>query len=420
MQFKRINPLPHTIEQEPSDTDQTYYRGTALVPKNRGFILLEDATIICQSGKTISISETTDMDIPITHPNCVWIPGLVDAHLHFPQTRITGSASGPLIPWLNSSVFPEEARFSDNEYARQVAKEFCQRMISAGTTTAFIYSSAHPKATDILFEELDTHGLRAYAGMTLMNRNAPPEVLLNTEQARIASIELIKKWNNKDNGRLQYVITPRFAISCTPDLLEMAAELMETYDLWMQTHLSENKDEIRFTRELFPLSASYTHIYNDFGLLSNKSIFAHCIHLTNSEWKLLASQRAIIAHCPDSNFFLGSGGMSLHKQKEYGVDLMMGSDIGAGRSFSIPLTTGRAYDNALLQEYPINSEELLYTACVAPRKRLGIIDEADFSVLPIQQATQKKHIIDALLFRHDQTTVAATYVRGRLLRKHAP
>ena len=405
--------LPHTTEQEPPNTEYSVYRGMCLVPEESGFRLIHDAIITCQSGKIHSISPADNPQIPITHPDCIWIPGLVDAHLHFPQTRITGSASGPLLPWLNESVFPEEARFSDRAYAQAVAKEFCDSLIQAGTTTAFIYSSAHPDATDALFEELNKRGIRGYAGMTLMNRNAPDNVLLCTEKAHDASVNLIKKWHNHDDGRLQYVITPRFAISCTADMLEMAAKLARKYDLWVQTHLSENQDEIDFTMSLFSGSSSYTALYKDFDLLHNKTIFAHCIHMQHEELLLLRDADAVIAHCPDSNFFLGSGGMSIESMRSNNIEIMLGSDIGAGRSFSIPMTAGRAYDNALLQRNVITPEELLYYSCVAPRKRLTLMKEADFSVFQIDHKQTKKEIIDALLFRHDKIKAAAVYVRGQ-------
>ena len=407
--------MHHTIEQEPHDTNHRIYRGTCLIPSEDGFQLMDDALITCSGGTIQSIAPASNSNIPTTHPNCVWIPGLVDAHLHFPQTRITGSASGPLLPWLNESVFPEESKFAHRDYADIVAAEFCDALIAAGTTTAFIYSSAHPQATDALFTELSKRGLRGYAGMTLMNRNAPQEVLLDTPEAYHASVELIEKWHGAENGRLKYVITPRFAISCTPDLLQMAAELSNKYDLWVQTHLSENQDEIDFTMSLFPSSDTYTSLYEDFGLLHDKTIFAHCIHMQPSEWSLLQKNNVVVAHCPDSNFFLGSGGMDLHSVHTHNIEMMMGSDIGAGRSFSIPLTAGRAYDNALLQQFPITSEQLLFSSCVSPRIRLNIIEQADFSVFPLSHQKTKKEIIDALLFRHDNTHATATYVAGNKL-----
>jgi len=411
-----MRPLPPTTEQEPNDINITQYRGRALLPKEQSFLYIEDALIQCSNGKILSIAPAGNSKIPITHYGGVWIPGLVDSHLHYPQTRITGSASGPLIPWLNSSVFPEEARFSEPKYARSVAIEFCNRLIKAGTTTAFIYSSPHPQATHILFEELENHGIRGYAGMTLMNRNAPDENLLSTSEAYKESIDLIHTWNHRDHGRLQYVITPRFCISCTPELLEMASGLCTDHDLWMQTHLSENRDEIEFTLSLFPDSSSYTDIYHQFGLIHQKSIYAHCIHLEENELKCLAEQQAIIAHCPDSNFFLGSGGMPIQKILRHNISIMLGSDIGAGRSFSIAMTAGRAYDNSLLQNHMLSPETLLYLACVAPRKRLSIMDEADFSVVSVPPGASKKSVIDAILFRHDQCTAIATYVRGQQLR----
>jgi len=200
-------------------------------------------------------------------------------------------------------------------------------------------------------------------------------------------------------------------------MLEMAAGLCKDYDLWMQTHLSENLDEITFTLSLFPEAQDYTDIYYRFGLLHQKSIFAHCIHLSPNELQTIAREKSIVAHCPDSNFFLGSGGMSIQQIQEHNIDIMMGSDIGAGRSFSIPMTTGRAYDNALLKNHSITPEELLFLACVAPRHRLSIMDEADFTVFSVPKGIDKKSIIDSILFQHDNNQAVATYVRGKKLRQ---
>ena len=186
--------------------------------------------------------------------------------------------------------------------------------------------------------------------MTLMNRNAPENVLLSTQDAHRASIELIEKWHDYDRGRLQYVVTPRFAISCTPDMLQMASELARKYDLWVQTHLSENQDEIDFTLSLFHSLHPILDLYKDFDLLHSKTIFAHCIHMTPDEHMLLKNPMRL-SHIVQIAIFWEVV-MSLETFKSNGIELMLGSDIGAGRSFSILMTAGRAYDNALLQNMP--------------------------------------------------------------------
>lgn len=402
---------------------ENYLRGRVLLPNaNNGFDYIPDAIIAIQSGKIQSIEKATPQtQSPITYPNGVILPGFVDSHLHFPQTRITGSASGPLLPWLNTSVFPEESKFSDIEYAQMVAKEFCDHLIRSGTTSAVIFSSSHREAADVLFTEASNRGLKAMIGMTLMNRNAPQSLIHTTEQAKRDSLFLIDKWHNQDHGRLRFCITPRFAISCTPQMLEMAGQLAADHHLWVQSHLSENKDEIAYTMELFPKHPNYLSVYKDFGLLTAKSIYAHCIHLTDQEWRDFIEAGACVGHCPDSNFFLGSGCMPLAKAAKMGAKITLGSDIGAGRTFSMRTIAGRGYDASLMVQDVVSPEHLLYWSTVAGHQHLQFAgglspgQDADICVIKVPHYDNKKQIIDAILFRHDHPEAIATYVRGKKL-----
>ena len=403
-------------------------RGRVLRPREEParFELLPDALIeLDADGRIQAVGPApADCRVPETHPGTVLLPGFVDTHIHFPQTRMIGSASGPLLTWLERSVFPEEGRFRERAYAEQVAVEFCDALIAQGTTSASIFSSSHPEATDALFTELSRRGLRGMAGLTLMDRGAPPAVLREAPAALEACEALIERWHGHDAGRLRFCVTPRFALSCTSELMRGAARLAEKHGLWMQTHLSENREELRATAAAFPASADYLGVYEDHGLVGGRSLFAHCIHLSEGEWGRMARHNAAVAHCPDSNFVLGSGCMPLRQATDRGIRVGLGTDMGAGRTFSLRRVAASAYDAALVVQSPVAPEELLWRATVGGALALGLEGvgritpghEADLIAVdvPAHLSTQEG-LIDALLFRRDAGPVRATYVRGRRL-----
>lgn len=412
--------IPHTL------------RGRVLAPHadERRFTLHGDALIRLGPGGTIASLEDAPAGCttPETWPGTVLLPGLVDVHLHYPQTRIVGSASGTLLPWLEGAVFPEEARFVDLEYAERVAGEFCDAMVAQGTTTAAVFGTSHPGATDVLFEELDRRGMRAAAGMTLMNRGAPAALLRDTDAAMEAGEELVRRWHDHDDGRLRYGCTPRFALSCDAEMMRRAGEQAARHGLLIQTHLSENLEELRRTAADFPDAADYLGVYEQFGLVGERSILAHCIHLSADEWDRLARHRAAVAHCPDSNFFLGSGCMPLAQALQRGIRVGLGTDMGAGRTFSVRRVAAAAYDAAQLVDAPVPPEELLWLAtrggaiALGLEQRIGCIApgfEADLAAIEVPDHPQDVDLIDALLFRHDAGPVRATVVRGRLLESGA-
>ena len=320
----------------------------------------------------------------IKRPGAVWMPGFVDTHVHYPQTAIIGSASGPLLDWLSTSVFPEEAKFSDDAYAELVARRFTDSMLSQGTTCAAVFSSSHVSSTDILFRAFAQRGLSGELGLTLMDRGAPDDVLCPAERALEGSRQLIETWNGYDNGRLGFCITPRFGLSCTPDLLKGAGRLAQEYNLMVQTHLSENSAELIATAEAFPHAADYLGVYESLGLLHDRSLFAHCIWLSEDEWSRFSKAGASVAHCPDSNFFLGSGQMPLSEVQSRGIKMGLGSDVGAGRSFSLRKACARAYDASRISESPVMPDQLLWYATrggalALGRERLGLISEGAFA-----------------------------------------
>jgi guanine deaminase len=412
------------VSEQPLQT----LRGRVLSPQvDPGrFELLPDALLTLEADGRIRAVEPAPADCPVpeTHPGAVWLPGFVDTHVHFPQTRKLGSASGPLLTWLERTVFPEESRFRERAYAEQVAVEFCDALVAQGTTCAAIFSSSHPEATDALFAELSRRGLRALTGLTLMDRGAPAAVLHEAPAALDACAALIERWHEHDGGRLRFCVTPRFALSCTSELMRGAARLAERHGLWIQTHLSENPEELRATAGAFPASADYLGVYEDHGLVGGRTLLAHCIHLSDGEWDRLARRGASVAHCPDSNFFLGSGCMPLRKATGRGVRVGLGSDVGAGRTFSLRRVAASAYDAALLVQAPVPPEELLWRATTGGALALGLGErvgriapgyEADLVAVDVPAHVGTEGLIDALLFRHDAGAVRATYVRGKRL-----
>ena len=397
----------------------TFLRGQLLEPEDRSFRYHPDALITIVDGKIQQVEETpSDCTIPISHPNCILLPGFTDSHIHFPQTNVCGSASGPLLPWLKKTVFPEEAKFADNSYANEVLEVFCESLVRSGVCAAAIFSSSHYSATDILFQGLERSGIKALAGMTLMNRNAPSNILTDVEQAKKEMQTLIADWHGKDNDRLRYCITPRFAIACDERMLQMAGDLSKEHNLWVQTHISENNDEIEFIKSLFPDLQNYLHVYDHFGLLHERSLYAHCIHFSDKDWKQFSDANAVVTHCPDSNFFLGSGCMEYNKARSFGAKMSIGTDVGAGRSFSMRLATARGYDASLLVGSPVPAEELLWSATIGGAIHLQFnrpwsdSADADIIAIPVENSKTKSRIIDNILFQHDHPTVQATYVRG--------
>lgn len=361
-----------------------------------------------------------------TRPGAVWLPGFVDAHVHYPQTRMVGSASGPLLEWLNTTTFPEEARFADEAYAAAVADQFCQTLLRHGTTTAAVFSSPHPRATHLLFSAMARHGLRGMTGLTLMDRNAPPANLLEAGAALDACEALIEAWHGHDRGRLQFCVTPRFAISCTPELLRGAGDLSARHGLPVQTHLSENTDEIAFTRSLFPSSADYVGVYADHGLLHDRALFAHAIHLSEPEWVALSTADAALVHCPDSNFFLGSGCMRLAEAARRELRVGIGTDVGAGRSFSVRRCAARGHDAARIVGEPVSAQQLLWHATRGGALALGLgenvgLIEPGFEgdLVALARPDVGSDWFDQILFRLDYGGVAEARVRGQIVTRDA-
>ena len=272
--------------------------------------------------------------ITVEHlPGRIIAPGFVDLHTHYPQVDVIGSPAPGLLPWLENYTFPEEKRFSALEYSSQVASFFIAELLRNGVTTALSFSTSHPESVNALFTQAQAIGMRMITGKCLQDRNSPEGVRDHTEQSLIDTEALIQRWHGK--GRLGYAITPRFAPSCTEAQLCGAGELAAKYpDVWVQSHVAENKDEIAWARGLFPNARSYLATYADFGLMRERAIYAHCIHFDDDDRALMRERGAAAAVCPTSNLFLGSGFFDYEGADRVGFRYGLASDVGGGTSFS--------------------------------------------------------------------------------------
>ena len=265
--------------------------------------------------------------------NMIALPGLIDLHTHLPQYEFAAQGAAALLPWLEKYTFPQEARFADERVAELQSMNFFQSCLSQGTTTVVAYLSSHRRAAEIAFEEAGRSGLRAYLGLTLMDRNVPATLLTTPKDAEKNMLALIERFHGK--GKTQFVVTPRFAISCTAELLTLCGEISRAHQTLLQTHISENLAEIEETLRLFPQEKSYSDVYDTYGCLHDKTLLGHGIHLDEIERRLIKERGSVIVHCPVSNNFLGSGIMPYSRWQSEGLRLGLGTDVAAGYSLSI-------------------------------------------------------------------------------------
>ena len=272
--------------------------------------------------------------VPTEHfPGRIVAPGFVDLHIHFPQIDVIGSPAEGLLPWLTDYTFPQEARFASPEHSARAAEFFIAELLRNGVTTALAFASSHPESVDALLAEAHKNHLRLIAGKVLMDQHAPEGVRDATEQSLIDTEALIKKWHGV--GRLGYAITPRFVPSCSAAQLQGAGELAARYpDVWIQSHVAENRDEIAWVYQLYPQARSYLSVYEQFGLLRPRAIYAHCIHFDDEDRALMRASGAAAAVSPTSNLFLGSGFFDYVGADRVGFQYGLASDVGGGTSFS--------------------------------------------------------------------------------------
>ncbi len=280
---------------------------------------VEDGLLITQNGKIQWFGTWQEgqhqlsADTQVEHyPEQLIIPGFIDTHIHFPQTEMVGAYGEQLLEWLNTYTFPTEIQFKDADYSAKIAQFFIQELLKNGTTTALVFCTVHSESVNALFEAATAQNMRLIAGKVLMDRHAPEALMDTADTAYSESKALIEKWHG--NGRNLYAITPRFAPTSTSEQLEKAGQLKAEYpDVYVHTHLSENKNEVAWVKELFPERQGYLDVYDHYGLTGSKSVFAHCVHLEEDEWQCMHKTDSAIAFCPTSNLFLGSGLFPLKK-----------------------------------------------------------------------------------------------------------
>jgi len=422
------------------------FRGDIFSFKNtqHDYQYIIDGALVVVDGMIVEVGKYSDMrlkypDAAITdYTDKLIMPGFIDTHTHFVQMEIIGMYGKQLLEWLSDYTFPAEQAFESEEYAARIANAFLKELWRNGTTSCLAYSSVHRQSADALFNAADKANMRVITGNTLMERNAAEGLEYSAEDSERDSRELIEKWHGK--GRSLFAITPRFAITCSERQLLLAGKLHNEFpDTYVQTHLSENKAEIGYTLSLFDGCKDYLEVYERAGLITDRSVLAHCIHLSDDEISRIANVGAIISHCPTSNLFLGSGLFNMKAADENSIHTTIGTDIGAGTSFSMLKTMGEAYKVSQLRDYPLTAFDTFYKSTLGAAKALHLDDkvgslqpkrEADFIVVEYA-ATEVERLradylkrtdrwcIENILFGlqtlGDDRNIAATYIMGKLM-----
>lgn len=397
-----------------------------------GLVIVGDDGRIAAVGDAATLLRGRAASLPIDdwRPRLV-LPGLIDTHIHFPQTQVVASYGAQLLDWLHGYTFVEEQRFADADHASRVAAFFLAELLRHGTTTACVYCTVHPASVDAFFAEARRRGLRMIAGKVMMDRGAPAGLLDTAERSYRDSKALLERWDGVD--RLGYAVSPRFALTSSEPQLEAAGALLEEHPAAsLQTHLAENRAEIAAVAGLFPWARDYTDVYDRYGLLGRRSLFGHCLHLSARERGRLAETGSVACFCPTSNLFIGSGLFDLAATRAAGVRVGLATDIGGGTSYSMLRTAGAAYDVLQLQGQSLHPFDAFWmltagnAAALGLDRRIGRLApgyEADLVVLDPAATPAMAHRLERLdgdlagalfllMIMGDDRAVAATYVRG--------
>jgi guanine deaminase len=339
--------------------------------------LLVHAGVIVQEGSASELRDAYPGDEVVHLTGGLVLPGFVDTHVHFPQVRMIGSLGMPLLDWLKHSALPEEARLADPAYANEVAIEFLDGLVAAGTTTALVFGAHFPSAVESLFSRAAETGLRITSGLVVSDRILRDDLLTSPQAAYDDGLQLAKRWHGV--GRNRYAVIPRFSLSCTEGMLDSCAALLGAVDgSWFTSHINENLAEVATVQGLFEGCHDYLASYHRHGLVGGRSVFAHNVHPTPGELDVLAELGASIAHCPTSNAALGSGLFPLREHVEHGVRVCLGSDVGAGTGMSLFKEGLQAYFMQQLlgaRGLPLTPAHLLYLATSAGAEALGVAEE---------------------------------------------
>ncbi|AMA46538.1 guanine deaminase [Pseudomonas alabamensis] len=431
-------------------TPRTAYRAAILysladpseVGLDASYAYFDDGLLVVDDGRITAVGPATEL-LPtlapdtevVTYTDALITPGFIDTHIHFPQTGMIGSYGEQLLDWLETYTFPCERQFADKAHADEVAKRFLGELLRNGTTTALVFGSVHPESVDALFEEAERLDLRLIAGKVMMDRNAPDYLTDTADSSYRDSKALIERWHGK--GRLHYAVTPRFAPTSTPEQLAAAGCLLEEHPgVYLHTHLSENLKEIDWVKALYPERNGYLDVYDHYRLLGERSVFAHGVHLCDAECQRLAETGSAVAFCPTSNLFLGSGLFNLPQAERFGVRVGLGTDVGAGTSFSLLATLNEAYKVMQLQDVRLHPFKSLYLATLGGARALRLEErigslapghDADFVVLDykatplldyrLQQSRSIEETLFVLTTLGDDRVVRETYAAGRCVHR---
>jgi guanine deaminase len=398
-----------------------------------GIVAIDGGRIVAV-GDAQTIGPTLPPRTPVDHyPGRLIMPGFIDTHIHYVQIEAIASFGLQLLDWLENYAFVAEQKFADPAFAARQARFFLDELLRNGTTTALVYCSVHPHSADALFAEAARRGVGLAAGKVMMDRNAPQALRDDAASSYADSKALIARWHKR--GRARYAITPRFVITSTPAQLEAAAALKREHpDCYVQTHLSENLDEVAAVRRAFPDAASYTDVYHRFGLLGPTTVFGHCIHLNEDEMALLSQTKSVAAFCPTSNLFLGSGlfDYAAMTKKERPVRVGLATDVGGGTSYSMLQTADAAYKVFQLRRNQLSAYQAFHMMTRGNALALGLENEigslapgryADLVVLDARATPAMRQRMAAvndrldeelfvLIIMGDDRAVAATYVQG--------
>jgi len=404
---------------------------SALQYDTDGLLVMQHGRVIARGHAPDLLDAWKDRVQPVDHPHGLIVPGFVDTHLHMPQVGVMGAYGRQLLDWLSDYTFPNEARFADPTVCADEARIFVDALLSHGVTTGCVFCTIHPESVDALFTASEVHGMRMVAGKVMMDRNAPADLRDTAQSSFDDSLALLQRWHGR--GRARYAVTPRFAPTSTEAQLEAAQALVKAADgLHVQSHVSENPDEVAWVRGLFPQDDHYMGVYARYGLVGRRAIHAHGVHLTDAEWALLRDTDTALSHCPTSNLFLGSGLFDLRRSIEDGVRVGLASDIGGGTSLSPLRTMGEAYKVAQLRGHSISAAELWWLHTVGAARALDMDDEVggldvgqeadavvlDWSDVPLwaHRLSRARDVHEQLFFLAacaDERAVAETWVAGR-------
>ena len=422
----------------------TAYRGHIITPvdfdKYDSFV--DGCMLVNKDGKIVDVGNWAEIQKKhgkpaktVEYGKRVIMPGLIDLHIHLVQIAQTGRSGDTLLGWLSKYIFPAEVKFERAEHATKLADWFFRELARNGTTLSSVFTSIHKEAADIAFNIAAERGCRVIMGKTLMDRNAPDNLSEDVDRSLAESEELCQKWHGHDDGRLLYAFTPRFAPTSTSKQLQGAADLWHKYaGSYMQTHLSENVEEIIWVKDLFPKCKDYLDAYASHGLIGKNSLFAHSIHLSDDEIKRMVETESAAVHCPSSNLFLKSGVFPYARTRLAGMKVGLGSDVAAGPEMSLfKVMKDAAYVQSELWLAP---RELLYLATMGGALAVNLQDkvgslepgkEADFIVVdPNLKSSVPRDILEqdadeilsSLVYIGDDRMVAATYVRGKAIFKN--